>query len=55
MMDSNPQQIGQSGSPSLPLRSLFQTDSTALRLVLRSAAWCMRGVNLVQVINSASW
>lgn len=57
MEDTTPQQIATVGTPNVvaaPVRSLFQTDSVALRLIMR-CAWAVRGPNLVQVINSVTW
>jgi hypothetical protein len=55
--DTSPQQIGTVGTPNVvaaPTRSMFQTDSFGLRLILR-CAWVMRAPGLVQVINTVSW
>jgi len=53
-MDTSPQQIGVSGSPTAPVRSLWQTDSLAARVRV-NCAWAMRAPGLVQVINSVTW
>jgi hypothetical protein len=52
--DTTPQDItGGTPSPAVPVRSLFQTDSIALRMTLR-AAWGMRAPH-VAVVNGATW
>lgn len=47
---------GAQGSATLatPVRSMYQTQSTAIRLILQ-IAWCMRAPGLVQFIPSATW
>jgi hypothetical protein len=57
MEDTTPLAIGTAGSPNTvaaPTRSMFQTDSYALRLIL-PCAWAMRASGLVQVVNSVTW
>lgn len=56
MENTTPLQISTPGSPNTvaaPGRSMFQTDSFALRLILR-CAWAARP-GFVQVINSVTW
>ena len=43
-----------SGTPAPGVRSLWQTDTVALRMVLR-ASYGMRGTGLVQVIQNVTW
>src|SRR5262249_2566576 len=43
-----------SGTPAQGVRSLWQTDVIALRMVLR-ASYGMRGTGLVQVIQNVTW
>lgn len=55
--DSTPLAIGTVGSPNTvaaPTRSLWQTDCTALRLILR-CAWSVTSPGAVQVVNSVTW
>jgi hypothetical protein len=55
--DTAPAQIGTAGSPATvaaPTRSLWQTASLALRLILRTA-WVVRAPNMVQTVNPVSW
>jgi hypothetical protein len=57
MEDTSPAQIAVTGTPNVvaaPVRSLFQTDSTALRMILH-VSWGVRAAGLVQVINSVNW
>jgi hypothetical protein len=42
------------GTVAAPIRSLFQTDSTALRMILH-VSWGVRAAGLVQVINNVNW
>jgi hypothetical protein len=55
--DASPQQIGTPGSPNVvaaPTRSMFQTDSIALRLIL-DCAWSLRSTGAVSWITGATW
>jgi HK97 family phage major capsid protein len=55
--NSAPAQIATAGTPNVvaaPVRSVWQTNTLALRLILPTA-WAMRGSGLVQVINGATW
>ena len=52
-----PLAVSAEGTPSTvaaPLRSLWQTDCTSLRMILR-ASWAMRAVGHVQIVNTISW
>jgi HK97 family phage major capsid protein len=52
--DTSPQDItGGTPSPAVPVRSLFQTDSIGLRMILK-AAWGMRAPHIA-VVNGATW
>jgi len=46
--------VGDSGTPAQGVRSLWQTDAIALRMVLR-ASYGMRGTGLVQMIQNVTW
>ena len=53
--DTAPLQIVDgSGTPAPGVRSLWQTDTIALRMVL-SASYGMRGTGLVQMIQGVNW
>jgi hypothetical protein len=55
--DTSPGQISTIGSPnvvSAPLRSLWQTNSTAVKMILH-CAWGMRAAGHVQTISSTTW
>lgn len=55
--DTNPGPISTAGAPnvvSAPVRSMFQTDTVAVRLRL-DCAWTMRGPGFIQVINGATF
>jgi hypothetical protein len=55
--DTTPLALGTAGSPNVvaaPMRSLFQTDSVAIRLSL-FVTWTMRRTGMVQVIQSVIW
>jgi HK97 family phage prohead protease len=53
--DTNPQPItGGTPSPATPVRSLWQTDSLALRLIYR-VNWTMRRTGMVALINGVTW
>jgi hypothetical protein len=55
--DTTPLAIGTTGSPATvaaPARSLFQTDSIAIRLSLH-VSWAMRRTGMVQTIASVGW
>jgi hypothetical protein len=57
MEDTSPTQISTAGSPNTvaaPVRSMFQVDAVAIRLVLR-VAYGMRAPGLVQFITGATW
>jgi hypothetical protein len=54
---TTPLAIGTAGSLNVvaaPTRSLWQTDTIALRMILR-ASWVMRASGHVQVINDVVW
>lgn len=52
--DSSPQAIGLAGSATLPIRSLWQTDTIALRMIL-DINWSMRRTGLVAFLNTVLW
>jgi HK97 family phage prohead protease/HK97 family phage major capsid protein len=55
--DTTPLALGTAGSPATvaaPMRSLFQTDSVAIRLTLY-VTWVMRRTGMVQTIASVGW
>jgi hypothetical protein len=55
--DTSPAQIGTVGTPNVvaaPLRSLWQTNSTAVKMILR-CAWGMRATGHVQYVSSTTW
>jgi HK97 family phage major capsid protein/HK97 family phage prohead protease len=55
--DTTPLAIGTPGSPAVvaaPVRSLFQTDSIAIRLTLY-VTWVMRRTGMVQTLASVGW
>jgi hypothetical protein len=55
--DTTPLAIGTTGSPATvaaPARSLFQTDSIAIRLTLY-VSWAMRRTGFVQTIAAVTW
>ena len=55
--DTMPLPIGTPGLPNAvaaPTRSLWQTSTRALRLILR-CAWTVRAPGMVQVVNSVTW
>jgi hypothetical protein len=55
--DTSPAQIGTVGSPNVvaaPLRSLWQTNCTAVKMILH-CAWGMRATGHVQMVTSTSW
>jgi hypothetical protein len=56
MEDSTPVQLVSGAGPSVasPLRSLFQTDSTAIRMVLR-CSWGLRASGHAQLLTGATW
>ena len=52
-----PADIGTVGTPNVvaaPAKSMFQTQSTSIRLIL-PAAWAMRAPGLVQTITAVTW
>jgi hypothetical protein len=50
--DTSPQDIvGGTPSPASPSRSLFQTDGTALRMILRDVSWAMRAPHVAWIQN----
>lgn len=51
--DTDPEHIND-GTPAVPVRSLWQTDSLALRLVL-PLNWCMRRPGMVASISAVTW
>jgi len=55
--DTSPAQVGTVGTPNVvaaPLRSLWQTNCTAVKMVLR-CAWGMRATGHVQFVSSTTW
>jgi hypothetical protein len=55
--DSSPAQISTAGTPNFvaaPLRSLWQTNCTAVKMILQ-CAWGMRAPNHVQLVSSTTW
>ena len=55
--DAAPLAIGTAGSPNTvaaPTRSLFQTDTIAVRLVLR-VAWGLRAAGAVSFTSAVTW
>jgi hypothetical protein len=55
--DTSPAQIGTVGTPNVvaaPLRSLWQSNCTAVKMILR-CAWGMRAPNHVQLVSSTTW
>jgi hypothetical protein len=55
--DTSPAQIGTVGSPNVvaaPLRSLWQTNCTAVKMILQ-CAWGMRATGHVQFVSSTTW
>ena len=42
------------GTPASPVKSMWQTDSIALRLIL-PINWTIRRLGMVQVINGVTW
>ncbi len=54
MEDTAPQQIGVSGSATNPIRSMFQTDSIALRMML-DVNWAMRRTGVVAWVSGVTW
>jgi hypothetical protein len=53
--DTSPQNItGGTPSPAVPVRSLYQTDAIALRMVLR-CSFGVRAAGHVQVVNGCTW
>jgi hypothetical protein len=54
MEDSAPQAIGVSGSATLPIRSLWQTDSIGLRMMI-DINWAMRRTGVVTYVPSVGW
>ena len=55
--DTAPPDVGTPGAPATvgaPAKSMFQTQSTAIRLILR-CAWAMRAPGLVQSITAVNW
>jgi len=55
MEDTSPQDItGGTPSPAVPVRSMFQTDSLALKMDLW-AAWGLRAAGHVQFTSGVSW
>jgi hypothetical protein len=56
-MDNSPSAVSTAGTPSVvsaPLRSLWATDSTSLKLILR-LAFCKRLSGCVQVVSNVVW
>jgi hypothetical protein len=57
MEDTTPVQIGTAGSPNVvaaPVRSMFQTDSLALRMIL-PMAWAMRRTGVIVERTAVTW
>lgn len=57
MEDSAPAQIGTAGTPNAiaaPVRSMFQTDSMALRMIL-PMNWALRRAGVIAYVESVSW
>jgi hypothetical protein len=57
MEDSAPAAIGTAGSPNTvaaPVRSMFQTDSVAIRMVQR-CTWVSRASGMVQLVEDVTW
>lgn len=54
MEDTSPQAIGVSGSATLPIRSMFQTDSIAIRMLL-DINWAMRRTGVIAYTSSVTW
>jgi hypothetical protein len=54
MRDDPDEIVDSGGTPSSPVRSMFQTSSRALRLVL-PISWGMRAPGLVQVVRNVGW
>jgi hypothetical protein len=56
MEDTSPQPLAQGTGPTVasPIRSLWQTDSSALKMIL-PCSWGMRANGHVQVVNSVNW
>jgi hypothetical protein len=56
MEDTSPAPLTQGTGPTIatPIRSLYQTVCSALKLIL-PCSWGMRATGHVQVINSANW
>lgn len=54
MEDTSPQAIGVSGSATLPIRSLWQTDSIGLRMML-DLNWAMRRTGVTTYVPSIAW
>jgi hypothetical protein len=55
MEDTSPQQIGTAPNVvAAPARSLWQTDSIAIRCIL-DAAWALRSTGAVAWVQSATW
>lgn len=54
MEDTAPQAIGVSGSATLPIRSLWQTDSIGIRMLL-DINWTMRRTGVVAWTSSVTW
>ena len=57
MEDTSPTQIGTAGTPNAvaaPVRSMFQTDSLALRMII-DMNWAMRRSGVVAVVTGVTW
>ncbi len=57
MEDTTPQQISAAGTPNVvaaPIRSMFQTDSLALRMIM-DLNWTMRRAGMVAFVQSVTW
>jgi hypothetical protein len=54
MEDTTPTDIVVGGAPATPTKSLFQTDVTGLRMILR-ASWAMRNQKHVAIVSGVSW
>lgn len=54
MEDTSPQAIGLSGSATLPIRSLWQTDTIGIRMLL-DINWAMRRTGVIAYTQSVTW
>ena len=57
MEDTSPTAIGTAGSPNVvaaPVRSLFQTDVTGIKMVL-PVTWAMRRAGQISMLDTVAW